>query len=55
MALVSVPDLRFAPSEQRYEHVLSGVVRFFSGDFAADLVLDRDGLVVTYPDLAERV
>jgi uncharacterized protein len=55
MALVSVPDLRFAPAEQRYEHVRSGVVRFLSGDFVADLVLDRDGLVRIYPDLAERV
>ena len=55
MALVSVPDLRFAPAAQRYEHVRSGVVRFLSGDFAADLVLDDDGLVRFYPDLAERV
>jgi uncharacterized protein len=55
MALVSVPDLRFAPATQRYEHVRSGVVRFVSGDFAADLVLDDDGLVRFYPDLTERV
>ena len=55
MALVSVPDLRFAPAAQRYEHVRSGVVRFTSDDFAADLLLDDDGLVRFYPDLAERV
>jgi len=55
MALVSVPDLRFAPSAQRYEHVRPGVVRFVSGDFATELVLDGDGLVRVYLDLAERV
>lgn len=55
MALVSVPDLRFAPSAQRYEHLRPGVVRFASGDFTADLELDDDGLVLVYPELAERV
>jgi hypothetical protein len=55
MALVSVPDLRFAPSGQRYEHVRPGVVRFAAGDFAADLQLDPDGLALVYPYLAERV
>ena len=55
MALVSVPELRFAPSTQRYEHLRPGVVRFVSGDFTAELVLDGDGLVLVYPELAERV
>jgi uncharacterized protein len=57
MAWVSVPDLAVHRSPQRYEHVRPGVVRFVSldADFTADLELDADGLVVRYPQLAERV
>jgi uncharacterized protein len=55
MAPVSVPDLRVAPSAHRYEPVRPGVVRFASGDFTADLELDGDGLLLVYPELAERV
>jgi uncharacterized protein len=55
MAWVSLPDLNVTRSEQRYEHLRPRVVRFSSGDFAADLELDGDGLVVTYPELARRV
>jgi len=63
MAWVSVPDLEVFASAQRYEHVRTtdagSVVRFvdrgrFAG-FTADLELDADGLVVRYPQLAERV
>jgi hypothetical protein len=63
MAWVSVPDLEVFASAQRYEHVRregsKAVVRFvdrgrFAG-FTADLELDADGLVLTYPDLARRV
>jgi uncharacterized protein len=58
MAWVDVPSLTVHESAQRYEHVAPGVVRFvdrgeFEG-FTADLELDGDGLVVRYPDLAER-
>ena len=55
MAWVSLPDLEVHRSEQRYEHLAPGRVRFSSGDFTADLELDEDGLVVTYPGLARRV
>jgi hypothetical protein len=55
MAWVSLPDLGVHRSAQRYEHVRPGLVRFSSGDFAADLEVDADGLVVTYPQLARRV
>jgi uncharacterized protein len=55
MAWVSLPDLAVTRSEQRYEHVRPGLVRFSSGDFTADLELDADGLVKTYPALARRV
>jgi hypothetical protein len=57
MAWVSVPDLTVHRSLQRYEHLRTtpggAVVRFLSGDFTADLVLDADGFVVEYPDLAQ--
>jgi hypothetical protein len=55
MAWVSLPDLKVHRSEQRYEHLEPGLVRFSSDGFVADLQLDADGLVVTYPGLARRV
>ena len=59
MAWMSVPDLAVHASVQRYEHVRAtpsgAVVRFSSGDFAADLEFDQDGFVVDYPDLARRL
>lgn len=54
-AWVSLPDLAVTRSEQRYEHVRPGVVRFRSDDFTADLELDADGLVLDYPRLARRL
>ena len=61
MAWVSVPDLLVRPSEQRYEHVRRGddhaVVRYVGRHrhFVGDLVVDPDGIVEVYPDLATRV
>lgn len=61
MAWVSVPDLALHASEQRYEHVRRGaehsIVRFRARDpeFVADLVVDGDGIVTLYPDLARRL
>lgn len=63
MAWISVPDLALRASPQRYEHVRAepdgSTVRFvdrglFPG-FISELELDRDGLVVVYPELARRV
>jgi hypothetical protein len=58
MAWVSVPDLTLHRSLQRYEHVRTtaagAVVRFVSGDFSADLLVDPQGFVVDYPQLARR-
>lgn len=63
MAWVSVPDLAVVASAQRYEHVAAdsdgATVRYvdrglFDG-FTADLRLDHSGLVLVYPELAERV
>ena len=63
MAWVSVPDLGLHSYPQRYEHVRrdagGAVVRFvdkgLSPGFVSELVLDRDGLVLLYPELARRV
>ena len=57
MAWVSVPALAVLRSEQRYEPIDARTVRFVGLDsgFTADLELDADGLVVRYPQLAERV
>ena len=54
MAWVDVPSLTVHQSAQRYEHVRPGVVRYVDESFTAELELDSDGLVVRYPDLAER-
>jgi len=54
---VSVPDLPVHRSLQRYEHLqrtASGaVVRFSSGGFTADLLVDSDGFVIDYPQLTQ--
>lgn len=61
MAWVSVPDLGVHPSEQRYEHMRReedrAVVRYVGRhrDYVGELVLDREGVVEVYPDLAARV
>jgi uncharacterized protein len=63
MAWVSVPDLGVVAYPQRYEHIgvgqMGAVVRFTSlgihDGFTSDLELDRDGLVLVYPQLARRV
>ena len=57
MAWVSVPELEVLRSEQRYEPVGPGRVRYvgLDHDFTALLELDEDGLIVRYPGLAERV
>ena len=55
MSWVSVPELEVTRSQQRYEPLAPGIVRFSSGSFTADLELDDDGFVLRYPGLAERV
>lgn len=59
MVWVSVPDLAVHPSAQRYTPVRKSddvsVVRYEDEGFAANIVFDRDGLVVDYPGLARRV
>jgi hypothetical protein len=55
MRFVSVPDLTVAKSEQRYDPLGAGRVRFSSGGFSAELRFDDEGLVVQYEGLAERL
>ena len=55
-AFVTVPALGVQPLWQRYEPIDVGRLRYVSVDsgFTADLEVDGDGVVVTYPGLAER-
>jgi uncharacterized protein len=55
MTWVDVPTLEVSRSEQQYEPLGDGVVRFRSGTFVADIEFDPDGFVTRYPGLAERV
>jgi hypothetical protein len=55
MRFVSVPELEVTESEQRYEPLGGRRLRYRSGDFAAELDFDTDGIVLHYEGLAERV
>jgi hypothetical protein len=55
MTWVDVPTLEVSRSEQRYEPLGRGVVRYRSGSFVADIAFDADGFVTRYEGLAERV
>jgi hypothetical protein len=58
---VDVPALRIGVSRQRYRCLTwgpaGGVYRYenAAGDFAADITVDADGLVVEYPQIARQV
>lgn len=54
MRWVDVPSLSVHASEQRYEPLGDGVVRFSADDFHADIVLDDAGFVVSYPGIGNR-
>jgi hypothetical protein len=54
MRWVDVPALEVSSSEQRYEPLGDGVVRFSAGDFVSDIVFDSDGFVLRYPGIANR-
>jgi hypothetical protein len=55
MSFVQVPSLEVTRSEQRYEPVSDGLVRYSSGSFVAEIAFDGDGFVTRYEGLAERV
>jgi hypothetical protein len=54
MSWVDVPSLEVSRSEQRYEPLGGGVVRFSAGDFISDIQFDEAGFVVRYPGIATR-
>ena len=55
MRWVDVPTLEVSRSEQRYEPLGDGLVRFRSGAFEADIRFDDDGYVVHYPGIGTLV
>lgn len=59
MVWVAVPELTVRPSRQIYTHLgtasTGARVRYQSGDFASDLLIDDDGFVIYYPQLATRI
>jgi Putative glycolipid-binding len=55
MAWVEVPSLEVHRSEQIYEPIRPGLIRFRSDDFEADIEVDDEGFVVHYHGLARRV
>jgi hypothetical protein len=54
MRWVDVPSLEISASEQRYEPLGNGVVRFRAGDFVADITFDTAGFVTSYPGIGAR-
>jgi len=59
LAWVEVPTLRVIASEQAYTHLGlepgGARIRFTSGSYTSDLLMDADGLVIDYPTMAHRV
>lgn len=55
MRWIDVPSLDVTMSEQRYEPLGDGRVRFSSAGFAADIRFDEAGFVLDYPGIAKRV
>jgi uncharacterized protein len=54
MRWVEVPSLQVSISEQRYEPLGNGTVRFRSSDFVRDITFDPQGFVVDYPGIGTR-
>ena len=55
MRWVDVPSLEVTTSEQQYEPLGNGLVRFRSGSFTAKIQFDEHEFVVDYPGIARRV
>jgi hypothetical protein len=54
MRWVDVPSLEVTTSEQRYEPLGNGLVRFRSGSFTAEIHFDEHEFVVDYPGIARQ-
>ena len=55
VAWVLVPSLEVVQADQIYTRLGEGVVRFANETFSADLIVDDDGFVATYPTLAKLI
>jgi hypothetical protein len=59
MVWVTLPDLEVRREEQTYRTVSvdeqGAVIEFSSDDFSAEIVVDTDGFVVSYPGIARRL
>src|SRR5436305_3653378 len=55
MLWIDVPSLAVSDSEQRYEPLADGKIRFSAGDFTADIRFDEQRYVLDYPGIAPRV
>jgi Putative glycolipid-binding len=55
MRWIDVPSLAVSMSEQRYEPLGNGQVRFSSADFTSDIRFDEAGFVLDYPGIATRI
>jgi uncharacterized protein len=55
MRWIDVPTLEVRRSEQRYEPLGDGLVRFRAGAFEADIRFDGEGYVIHYPGIGTRV
>jgi uncharacterized protein len=54
MRWVEVPSLEVSLSEQHYEPLGDGVIRFRAGDFVSHITFDPAGFVVNYPGIGAR-
>jgi hypothetical protein len=54
MRWIDVPSLEVSLSQQRYEPLGNGYVRFRAGSFTADIEFDDAGFVTRYPGIAMR-
>jgi hypothetical protein len=55
MRWIDVPSLEVRASEQRYEPLGDGMVRFRAGDFVSEIQFDDAGFVVNYPGIGMRI
>lgn len=55
MRWIDVPSLEVSRSEQRYEPLGNGLVRYTADRFTAAIRFDKGGFVVDYPGLATRM
>ena len=54
MAWVLLPSLEVVQADQIYTPLSEGVIRYASETVSAELIVDDNGFVRKYPDLAER-